>query len=105
MVFRITQNQVISSGGEVISYLNITSARVEDGGEYTCLSKNKAGQAAHSSRLNVYGKPLRLKSSTNRMVDGGGRHQTQEPLGSLKPAVGHFKFKLWCLLDKLRGLN
>ena len=46
----------MSNGGEVISYLNISSARVEDGGEYTCLVKNKAGQAVHSSRLNVYGK-------------------------------------------------
>ena len=47
---------MVSSSGEIISYLNISSARVEDGGEYTCLSKNKAGQVAHSSRLNVYGK-------------------------------------------------
>lgn len=30
---------------------------MEDGGEYTCVAKNLAGQATHSSRLNVYGLP------------------------------------------------
>ncbi|XP_046646636.1 Down syndrome cell adhesion molecule-like protein Dscam2 isoform X3 [Daphnia pulicaria] len=54
---RLTQNQVVSSGGETTGHLNISSAQVEDGGEYTCVAKNLAGQATHSSRLNVYGLP------------------------------------------------
>jgi hypothetical protein len=41
---------------EVTAYLNISSAAVEDGGEYTCLASNQAGQVAHSARLNIYGK-------------------------------------------------
>ncbi len=40
---------------EVTAYLNISSAAVEDGGEYTCLASNQAGQEAHSARLNIYG--------------------------------------------------
>ena len=40
---------------EVTAYLNISSAAVEDGGEYTCLASNQAGQVAHSARLNIYG--------------------------------------------------
>lgn len=56
-VCRLTQNQVVSSGGETTGHLNISSAQVEDGGEYTCVAKNLAGQATHSSRLNVYGLP------------------------------------------------
>ena len=29
---------------------------VEDGGLYTCTAKNRAGQAVHAARLNIYGK-------------------------------------------------
>lgn len=56
-VYRVTQNQVVSVGGETTGHLNISSAQVEDGGEYTCVAKNLAGQTSHSSRLNVYGLP------------------------------------------------
>ena len=44
-----------SSSNEVTAYLNISSAAVEDGGEYTCLASNQAGQVSHSARLNIYG--------------------------------------------------
>ena len=54
-VYRVTQNQVASVGGETTGHLNISSAQVEDGGEYTCVAKNLAGETSHSSRLNVYG--------------------------------------------------
>ena len=56
--YRITQNQALSPSGEITSYLNISSAHVEDGGEYTCVARNQAGEATHSSRLNVYGMML-----------------------------------------------
>ena len=29
---------------------------VEDGGLYTCTAKNRAGQAVHAARLNIYGR-------------------------------------------------
>ena len=56
-VYRVTQNQVASVGGETTGHLNISSAQVEDGGEYTCVATNLAGETSHSSRLNVYGLP------------------------------------------------
>ena len=49
---------------EVTAYLNISSAAVEDGGEYTCLASNQAGQVAHSARLNIYGN-IQLTFSSN----------------------------------------
>lgn len=51
----MTQNQMISAVGETTAHLNISNAQVEDGGEYTCVARNHVGQAAHSSRLNIYG--------------------------------------------------
>lgn len=41
--------------GDVISHVNITSVRVEDGGEFTCTFTNTAGKASHTARLNIYG--------------------------------------------------
>ena len=42
--------------GDVISYVNISSVRLEDGGEYRCLASNDVGEVEHVARLNVYGK-------------------------------------------------
>ncbi|XP_059473435.1 cell adhesion molecule Dscam2-like isoform X2 [Neocloeon triangulifer] len=50
-------NSFLASGGDVVSHLNITSARVHHGGLYTCLASNAAGTASHSAPLNVYGPP------------------------------------------------
>jgi Down syndrome cell adhesion molecule len=43
--------------GEVISHVNITAVKNEDGGEYECIAQSRAGQASHSARLNIYGLP------------------------------------------------
>lgn len=42
-------------GGFVVSHLNITGVRVEDGGLYECKAINLKGHTTHSARLNVYG--------------------------------------------------
>lgn len=43
---------------DVISHVNITNVKSEDGGEYTCTAHNGMGRAAHSARVNVYGLPF-----------------------------------------------
>ena len=50
--------QYVTVHGEVISHVNISRSLVEDGGLYTCTASNRAGSAAHSARLNVYGEIL-----------------------------------------------
>jgi len=53
--FRFLIGQYANVYGDVISHVNITSVRVEDGGEYECSFENRAGKTAHAARLNIYG--------------------------------------------------
>ncbi|XP_050430112.1 cell adhesion molecule Dscam2 isoform X2 [Adelges cooleyi] len=50
--------QYVTLHGDIVSHLNVTQVSVEDGGEYTCTSTNRAGSASHSARLNIYGDPF-----------------------------------------------
>ena len=56
-LYRHVMGQYVSSHGDVISHVNISSVHVSDGGTYTCTAKNNAGEVSHSERLNVYGPP------------------------------------------------
>ncbi|XP_069687424.1 cell adhesion molecule Dscam1 isoform X3 [Periplaneta americana] len=54
---RYAIGQYVDQAGDVISHVNITSARVQDGGLYTCKASNSLGSATHAARLNIYGSP------------------------------------------------
>lgn len=43
---------------DVISHVNISNLKEEDGGEYMCAAKNSVSQVTHSARINVYGLPF-----------------------------------------------
>lgn len=47
--------QYVTLLGDVVSHVNISHVTVEDGGEYSCISDNRAGKVSHSARLNIYG--------------------------------------------------
>jgi hypothetical protein len=49
--------QFVDLSGDVISHLNISHVRTDDGGLYKCLANNNVGSASHMARLNVYGPP------------------------------------------------
>ncbi|KAG8327856.1 hypothetical protein J6590_009659 [Homalodisca vitripennis] len=53
---RFVIGQYVPTHGDVISHVNITSVRVEDGGNYKCTATNRVGEASHSAELYVYGK-------------------------------------------------
>lgn len=54
---RLMIGQYVTVFGDVVSHVNISSIKTEDGGEYECVAENRAGKTSHSARLNVYGLP------------------------------------------------
>ncbi|KAG8238283.1 hypothetical protein J437_LFUL018191, partial [Ladona fulva] len=54
---RLMIGQYVTVHGDVISHVNVSAVRVEDGGEYRCNASNRVGSASHSARLNIYGLP------------------------------------------------
>ena len=55
---RLVIGQYLSSSGEVISHLNISSLHSSDGGLYKCRAENSVGRAEHQARVNVYGQSI-----------------------------------------------
>ncbi|XP_071054820.1 cell adhesion molecule Dscam2 [Onthophagus taurus] len=55
---RYAIGQYVDHAGDVISHLNISSVRVEDGGLYSCRAVNSLGSVEHEARLNIYGPPF-----------------------------------------------
>uniref|UniRef100_T1IHT8 Down syndrome cell adhesion molecule-like protein Dscam2 n=1 Tax=Strigamia maritima TaxID=126957 RepID=T1IHT8_STRMM len=49
-------NSQKESADSIISWLNITSLKVENGGVYTCHAKNRKGSVEYSTRIYVHGK-------------------------------------------------
>ncbi|XP_013147058.1 PREDICTED: Down syndrome cell adhesion molecule-like protein Dscam2 [Papilio polytes] len=54
---RYALGQVMTSDNSVVTQLNITRVRVEDGGLYSCTAKEGDNFATHENRLDVYGPP------------------------------------------------
>ena len=74
--------QYVSSVGDVVSHVNVSSVQISDGGSYTCIASNSAGEVSHSARLNVYGPPLVRPMGSISAVDG-------EALSITCPVGGH----------------
>lgn len=47
--------QYVTMFGDVISHVNISAVKSEDGGGYECTAISKAGSVSHYGRLNIYG--------------------------------------------------
>ncbi|XP_049771417.1 Down syndrome cell adhesion molecule-like protein Dscam2 [Schistocerca cancellata] len=54
---RYTIGQYVDQAGDVISHVNISSVRIQDGGLYTCKASNSMGAVSYEARLNIYGPP------------------------------------------------
>ncbi|XP_034252481.1 Down syndrome cell adhesion molecule-like protein Dscam2 [Thrips palmi] len=55
---RVMIGQYVTLYGDVVSHVNISNVKAEDGGEYDCEAENRAGVAKHQARLNIYGSPF-----------------------------------------------
>ncbi|XP_065306423.1 cell adhesion molecule Dscam1-like [Dermacentor albipictus] len=69
---RVRVGDYVSRDGSVISFVNVTRARHEDGGAYRCEASNEHGSQAHAGRLNVLGPPA-VHDMPNRTVVAGRR--------------------------------
>ena len=56
---RYRLSQRVTSQEDVLSYVNISRVRVEDGGVYNCTATNQQGEVSHVTKLNVYGEYYR----------------------------------------------
>lgn len=54
---RFLVGQYVTIHDDVISHVNITNVKAEDGGEYSCTATNSVGKVTHSARINVFGLP------------------------------------------------
>ncbi|CAL4128706.1 unnamed protein product, partial [Meganyctiphanes norvegica] len=79
---RLLVGQYVGAGGSVVSHVNLTTSRVEDGGSYSCKAENSAGSIKHSARLNVYGAAYVRPMGVVTAVSG-------ERLSVNCPAAGH----------------
>uniref|UniRef100_A0A182NC81 Down syndrome cell adhesion molecule n=1 Tax=Anopheles dirus TaxID=7168 RepID=A0A182NC81_9DIPT len=55
---RTSDGVLITSNGQKISFLSIESVQPRHAGNYTCIAKNRAGEAQHSSELKVMVIPI-----------------------------------------------
>ncbi|XP_077518318.1 cell adhesion molecule Dscam1-like [Amblyomma americanum] len=65
---------------EVESLLNISEARVEDSGEYSCVARNDIATESHSARLDVQGPPF-VRPMRNVTVVSGTQLTLRCPYG------------------------
>ncbi|XP_049817554.1 Down syndrome cell adhesion molecule-like protein Dscam2 [Aethina tumida] len=67
---RFLVGQYVTIQDDVISHVNVSNIKAEDGGEYTCTAHNTVGKISHSARVNVYGLPYIRKMTRITGVAG-----------------------------------
>ncbi|XP_054724764.1 cell adhesion molecule Dscam2-like [Uloborus diversus] len=67
---RFRVGDYVTSDGHVMSYVNISDVRVEDGGEYMCSAENAVTSTQHKARLDIYGPPF-VRPMPNMSVVAG----------------------------------
>ncbi|EEC06952.1 cell adhesion molecule, putative, partial [Ixodes scapularis] len=69
-------------GSLVVSFVNVSNLRVQDGGEYACLASNDVGSVRHEARVDVMGPPF-IRPLRNLTVVAGS------PLNLTCPVAGY----------------
>lgn len=64
--------QYVTLSSDVVSHVNITNVKPDDGGEFSCIAKSRAGESSHSARLNIYGLPFVRAMTPIAAIAGDG---------------------------------
>ncbi|XP_076348173.1 cell adhesion molecule Dscam1-like [Tachypleus tridentatus] len=67
---RFSIGDYVSSKAQVISYVNVTHIRVEDGGYYKCQASNDVGTVWNREKINVIGPPFVRPMQNMTAVEG-----------------------------------
>jgi Down syndrome cell adhesion molecule len=67
---RYAIGQYVDVTGDVISHLNISHVRTDDGGLYKCTATNNVGSVSHTARLNIFGAPYVRAISPIKAIAG-----------------------------------
>ncbi|KAH7639492.1 hypothetical protein HUG17_3525 [Dermatophagoides farinae] len=77
---RLTMADYVKSSGHVVSFVNITNAKVTDGGQYRCTASNSAGIVSYSARINVMG-PAALRPNWISTATSSSSQKTSSSSG------------------------
>lgn len=67
---RVQYGDFVSINAEVVSFVNVSSARAEDGGVYECKAQNDAGSVMHKEKVDIIGAPYIRTMDNVTVVDG-----------------------------------
>ncbi|KAM7292998.1 Down syndrome cell adhesion molecule-like protein 1 homolog [Ixodes scapularis] len=79
---RFRMGDYVTSDGSVVSFVNISAVRAEDGGLYRCSAGNDVGVSEHAARVNIHGPPFVRRMGNLSVVAG-------EVLSITCPVGGH----------------
>ncbi|GFV04387.1 down syndrome cell adhesion molecule-like protein Dscam2 [Trichonephila clavipes] len=90
---RVQYGDFVSIHAEVVSFVNVSSARSEDGGVYECRAQNEAGSVSHKERVDVLGAPFIRAMNNVTVVDGDSLYYHCPASGYPLPTVTWSKGK------------
>ncbi|KFM67166.1 Down syndrome cell adhesion molecule-like protein Dscam2, partial [Stegodyphus mimosarum] len=68
---RIRFGDYVTKDGFVVSFVNVSNVKTEDGGDYRCIANNGIGEVSHEARVNVMGPPVVVRRARNVTVVAG----------------------------------
>ncbi|XP_076350077.1 cell adhesion molecule Dscam1-like isoform X2 [Tachypleus tridentatus] len=79
-LLRFRVGDYVTQSNQVVSHVNISMIKPEDGGYFTCIASNEVGKVLHQGKLNVIGPPV-VRKMPNMTVLSSHSFTVQCPAG------------------------